>query len=105
MDAWDFLPGVERILLESPLLRPIAEEALRARRVQTILAALGRRVGAVPPSIVADLEQVRGMARLDRLMDHALDCFSLQGFGDGLREEQSTPTSTPSKRQSKGLAE
>ena len=96
-----------KMLIESPLIREIADESERTGHIKATLRVLVRRFGAVTPTITAGLERVKEANRLDRLTDQAVDCASLQSFKDGLREElpKPPPASTRGKRRPKKAGE
>ena len=99
MDASHIFPPLRRVILESPLVREIIEEAARAERVRILQHVLERRFGAVTPTITADLGRFEDIDDLIHLTDHAAVCDSLQSFEDGIHDDSLRPT--PSKRQSK----
>ena len=88
-----------RLILESPLVREIVDEARREVCVHFILEILDERFGVVTPTIVADLGRFEELDPLHRLVRQTGICSSLQAFEDILREE--LLRSPPSKRQSK----
>ena len=102
MDSLNIFPPLRRIILESPLVQEIVEEAVRADRVQYLIHLLERRFGAVPPSIATDLEKLESADLLLRLIPLLVDCDSLQSFTVGMRDD--LLRSTPSKRRTKRSA-
>ena len=64
-----------------------------------LLDALDERFGAVPPTIIAQLRNVRKLDDLLALSAHAAACDSLESFETGILDESRRPT--PSKRRSK----
>ncbi len=98
---WLAILGGKKAMIESPLIREIAEESARADRLKSIRAVLETRFGDVMPAVTAGLEQVKEEAKLDRLLRYAVVCASPQAFEETLRQELPTPApaSTRGKRQ------
>ncbi len=99
--------GGGKAMIESPLIREIVDETKQQTRQQTLQAAIEKflkaRFGAVPVEVAAELRQVMKAEQLDRLVDLAGACPSVETFRAGLQGELASlvpPKSTrrPKKR-------
>ncbi|MCI0462203.1 MAG: hypothetical protein L0Z62_35065 [Gemmataceae bacterium] len=95
--------GGRKVMIESPLIQEIVEEAKLEERVQNIMRFLTARFGSLPPTVGPGLEQVKEADRFGHLMDHAATCASLQEFENFLRQHLPAPAppSTRGKRRSR----
>jgi hypothetical protein len=100
---WLEILGGQKAMIESPLIQEIVQESQRTGRVKTIVRFLQARFGAVPPAILAGLEQVKADEKLELLTDQAATCGSLPAFEEALRKELPAPppASTRGKRKAR----
>lgn len=94
-------------MIDSAWYQEIAEENNRAGQVKAVTRFLEQRFGAIPPTVTAGLQQVKGESHLDRLTRQAASCPTLQAFEAALRDElpQPLPASTRGKRKPRKPAE
>jgi hypothetical protein len=99
--------GGEKAMIESPVLKRIVAKSERATRVKDITRFLQARFNAMTPTITAGLEQVKGVKKLDGLIDKAATCLSLEAFEEALLGElpAPAPASTRGKRRSQKAPE
>jgi len=81
----DYYSGLEAAL-EEGIAKGIAEgkaEGKAEEKAEMVFRALSRK-GALPSHICSKINSITDIARLDRLIDAALDCSSLDEFSKNL---------------------
>jgi hypothetical protein len=98
-DPYSFPQAMMRLIAESPLVRAIIDQSVRAGSLGGLIEVLEERFGAVPPTIIAHLGNVQKIDDLLALATHAAVCDSVQSFESAILDASLRPT--PSKRRSK----
>ncbi len=94
---WLDILGGSRIMIESPLIQEIVAESERKGQIKAIVRFLTTRFESPNETIRAGLAQVKDPEKLDRLLDAAASCTSLEAFEKALTKELPTPV-PPSTR-------
>jgi hypothetical protein len=72
--------GGRQVLIESPLIQEIVDEAKREQAHKDILQGLQERFGPVPEDLASHVRAIPDEQRLRLLLRHAWQCSDLGAF-------------------------
>ena len=78
---------MQKVWDQSPFIQRIKAEAVRNTSRRHILHALDKRLGPVPEDLAAHLQTIEDETKLDRLLDTAIECASVEEFRAALTED------------------
>ncbi len=104
---WLDILGGKKAMIESPLLQEIMSETEQRTTAKDIVTVLRARFETPSEETQSALGLIHDLSRLDRLLQFAAVCLSLERFEERLREELPPPTapSTRRKRSRKSAGE